>query len=136
MTDRPSKVWEPYSKMVRMQEEDWAVLESVYNDYRYRQGDLQRTEFVKRLVAKGVTSYLYQLKSRTPEALLKIAQASSALGTSPFIHPGPGVPDRQDFSHYQRNQTKREKVRLKSVSDGRAVLPRQEPEIDEGNVPD
>jgi len=81
MADKPSKVWEPYSKMVRMPEQDWAVLESVYNDYRYRQGDLQRTEFVKRLVAKGVTSYLYQLKTRTPEALLKIAQASSALGT-------------------------------------------------------
>jgi len=81
MADKPSKVWEPYSKMVRMPEQDWAVLESVYNDYRYRQGDLQRTEFVKRLVAKGVTSYLYQLKSRRPEALLKIAQASSALGS-------------------------------------------------------
>ena len=81
MADKPSKVWEPYSKMVRMPEQDWAVLESVYNDYRYRQGDLQRTEFVKRLVAKGVTSYLYQLKSRTPEALRKIAQASSALGS-------------------------------------------------------
>ena len=81
MADKPSKVWEPCSKMVRMPEQDWAVLESVYNDYRYRQGDLQRTEFVKRLVAKGVTSYLYQLKSRTPEALLKIAQASSALGS-------------------------------------------------------
>ncbi len=77
MPDKPSKVWEPYSKMVKMQEEDWAVLESVYNDYRYRQGDLQRTEFIKRIVAKGVTSYLYQLKSRTPEALVRIAQAAS-----------------------------------------------------------
>ena len=67
--------------MVKMQDEDWAVLESVYNDYRYRQGDLQRTEFIKRLVAKGVTSYLYQLKSRTPEALLRIAQASIASGS-------------------------------------------------------
>src|SRR5438270_13569244 len=89
MADKPSKVWEPYSKMVKMQEEDWAVLESVYNDYRYRQGDLQRTEFIKRFVAKGVTSYLYQLKSRTPEALLKIAQATTSLGnhgyrSSPF----------------------------------------------------
>ena len=81
MVDKPSKVWEPYSKMVRMPEEDWAVLESVYNDYRYRQGDLQRTEFIKRVVAKGVTSYLYQLKSRTPDALLRIAQASAALGS-------------------------------------------------------
>ncbi|HYU55007.1 MAG TPA: hypothetical protein VEL71_02185 [Candidatus Dormibacteraeota bacterium] len=81
MADKASKVWEPYSKMVKMQEEDWAVLESVYNDYRYRQGDLQRTEFIKRLVAKGVTSYLYQLKSRTPEALLRIAQASTAFGS-------------------------------------------------------
>jgi hypothetical protein len=79
LADKPSKVWEPYSKMVRMQEEDWAVLESVYNDYRYRQGDLQRTEFIKRIVAKGVTSYLYQLKSMTPDALVKIAQASAAL---------------------------------------------------------
>ena len=81
LADKPSKVWEPYSKMVRMQEEDWAVLESVYNDYRYRQGDLQRTEFIKRIVAKGVTSYLYQLKSRTPDALVRIAQASAALGS-------------------------------------------------------
>jgi hypothetical protein len=78
---KPSKVWEPYSKMVKMQEEDWAVLESVYNDYRYRQGDLQRIEFIKRFVAKGVTSYLYQLKSRTPDALVKIAQATSVLGS-------------------------------------------------------
>jgi hypothetical protein len=84
MADKASKVWEPYSKMVRMQEEDWAVLESVYNDYRYRQGDLQRTEFIKRLVAKGVTSYLYQLKSRTPEALLKIAQNSASPGSQGY----------------------------------------------------
>jgi hypothetical protein len=78
---KASKVWEPYSKMVKMPEEDWAVLESVYNDYRYRQGDLQRSEFIKRFVAKGLTSYLYQLKSRTPDALVKIAQASSVLGS-------------------------------------------------------
>ena len=78
---KPSKVWEPFSKMVKLPEEDWAVLESVYNDYRYRQGDLQRTEFIKRLVTKGVTSYLYQLKSRMPEAVVKIAQASNTLNT-------------------------------------------------------
>lgn len=63
--------------MVKLPEEDWAVLESVYNDYRYRQGDLQRTEFIKRLVTKGVTSYLFQLKSRTPEALVRISQQSA-----------------------------------------------------------
>lgn len=76
---KPSKVWEPFSKMFRMPEEDWAVLESVYNDYRYRQGDLQRMEFIKRIVAKGVTSYLFQLKSRTPEALVRIAQSSNSI---------------------------------------------------------
>jgi len=81
---KPSKVWEPYSKMVKMPEEDWAVLESVYNDYRYRQGDLQRSEFIKRFVAKGLTSYLYQLKSRTPDALVKIAQASNALASQGY----------------------------------------------------
>ena len=81
---KPSKVWEPYSKMVRMPEEDWAVLESVYNDYRYRQGDLQRTEFIKRLVAKGVTSYLYQLKSRTPDALVRIAQNTTSAGSQGY----------------------------------------------------
>jgi hypothetical protein len=76
---KPSKVWEPFSKLIKLPEEDWAVLESVYNDYRYRQGDLQRMEFIKRLVAKGVTSYLFQLKSRTPEALVKIARSSSTV---------------------------------------------------------
>ena len=84
MPDKPSKVWEPYSKMVKMQEEDWAVLESVYNDYRYRQGDLQRSEFIKRFVAKGVTSYLYQLKSRTPDALVKIAQSAGSMGSQAY----------------------------------------------------
>jgi len=84
MTDKASKVWEPYSKMIKMPDEDWAVLESVYNDYRYRQGDLQRTEFIKRLVAKGITSYLYQLKSRTPEALLRIAQNSTSAGSQGY----------------------------------------------------
>ena len=80
MTDvKPSKVWEPFSKLVKLPEEDWAVLESVYNDYRYRQGDLQRTEFIKRLVTKGVTSYLFQLKSRTPDALVRISQASTSM---------------------------------------------------------
>ncbi len=73
---KPSKVWEPISRLVKLPEEDWAVLESVYNDYRYREGDLQRNEFIKRLIAKGVTSYLFQLKSRTPEALMKIANAA------------------------------------------------------------
>jgi hypothetical protein len=76
---KPSRVWEPFSKLIKLPEEDWAVLESVYNDYRYRQGDLQRAEFIKRLVAKGVTSYLFQLKSRTPEALVKIAQSSTSI---------------------------------------------------------
>ncbi len=82
---KPSRVWEPFSKMIKLPEEDWAVLESVYNDYRYRQGDLQRMEFVKRLVAKGVTSYLFQLKSRTPEALVKIAEASGSLTAKPSM---------------------------------------------------
>ncbi len=66
--------------MMKLPEEDWAVLESVYNDYRYRQGDLQRAEFIKRLVAKGVAQYLFQLKSRTPDALVKIAQSSANFG--------------------------------------------------------
>ncbi len=74
--NKPSKVWEPFSRLVKLPEEDWAVIESVYNDYRYRQGDLQRNEFIKRLIHKGVTSYLFQLKSRTPEALMKIANAA------------------------------------------------------------
>ncbi len=81
---KPSRVWEPFSKLIKLPEEDWAVLESVYNDYRYRQGDLQRLEFIKRLVAKGVTSYLFQLKSRTPEALVKIAQASTSMTAKPI----------------------------------------------------
>jgi len=82
---KPSRVWEPFSKMIKLPEEDWAVLESVYNDYRYRQGDLQRMEFVKRLVAKGVTSYLFQLKSRTPEALLKIPAATRSSTARPSV---------------------------------------------------
>ena len=76
MGDKPSKVWEPYSKMMKLPESDWAVLESVYNDYRFRQGDLQRSEFMRRLVARGVSSYLFQLKSRIPEALVKISQSA------------------------------------------------------------
>ena len=79
MADKPSKVWEPFSKTMKLPEEDWAILESVYNDYRYRQGDLQRAEFMRRLVARGVSSYLFQVKSRTPEALVKIAQSSNSL---------------------------------------------------------
>src|SRR2546426_8145351 len=62
MADKGSKGWEPYLKMVKRQEEDWAVLESVYNDYRYRQGDLQRTEFIKRLAAQATTSDPYPTK--------------------------------------------------------------------------
>jgi hypothetical protein len=76
---KPSKVWEPFSKMMKLPEEDWAVLESVYNDYRFRQGDLQRAEFIRRLVTRGVSSYLFQLKSRMPEALVKISQTSSSM---------------------------------------------------------
>ncbi len=82
---KPSRVWEPFSKMIKLPEEDWAVLESVYNDYRYRQVDLQRRAFGKRRVAKGVTSYLFQLKSRTPEALVKIAEASGSLTSKPSM---------------------------------------------------
>ena len=74
---KPSKIWEPFSRLFKLPEEDWAVLESVYNDYRYREGDLQRAEFIKRLITKGVANYLFQLKSRTPESLTKIASAAS-----------------------------------------------------------
>lgn len=76
--NRKAKVWEPFSKQMRFPDEDWAVLESVYNDYRFRQGDLQRAEFLKRMLAKGVTSYLVQLRSKTPDALFRIAEASKA----------------------------------------------------------
>src|SRR2546425_12776412 len=79
MADKVSKVWEPYSKMGRMEEEDWAGLESVYNDYRYRQGDLQRTEFIKRVLGQGGNSYLYQLKSTNPGALSWVSQARTTL---------------------------------------------------------
>jgi hypothetical protein len=72
------KVWEPFSKSLKFPDEDWAVLESVYNDYRYRLGDLQRAEFIRRMLAKGITSYLFQLRSQTPEALVRIAEASKA----------------------------------------------------------
>jgi hypothetical protein len=73
---RRLKVWEPFSKEIKFPEEDWAILECVYNDYRFRLGDLQRSEFIRRMVAKGVTSYLFQLRNKTPEALIKIAEAS------------------------------------------------------------
>ena len=74
---KPSKIWEPFSRLFKLPEEDWAVLESVYHDYRYREGDLQRAEFIKRLIMKGARNYLFQLKSQTPEALSKIASAAS-----------------------------------------------------------
>ncbi len=79
---KPSKAWEPLSRQIKLPEEDWAVLESVYNDYRFREGDLQRAEFIKRMVTKGVTSYLFQLRSRTPEALARIAKATSRLSST------------------------------------------------------
>src|SRR2546425_389874 len=144
MTDRPSKVWEPYSKMVRMQEEDWAVLESVYNDYRNR----HRTKnlIILMLIIQSPRQQTnrpaqhHPVKSRpawNSRIFLKSTMPRGAdPETLPSITLGPEFPIGQYSSHYQRNQTKREKVRLKGVSDGRAVLPRQEPEIDEGNVPD
>ena len=75
---RQKKLWEPLSKEVNLPDQDWAVLESVYNDYRFRNGDLQRTEFIKRMITKGVTSYLFQLRSKTPDALSRIAESSRA----------------------------------------------------------
>ncbi len=78
---KPSKAWEPLSRQVKLPEEDWAVLESVYNNYRFQEGDLQRAEFIKRMITKGITSYLFQLRSRTPEALARIAKASSTLSS-------------------------------------------------------
>ncbi len=80
--NKPSRAWEPLSRQIKLPEEDWAVLESVYNDYRFREGDLQRAEFIKRMVTKGVTSYLFQLRSRTPEALARIAKATSSLSST------------------------------------------------------
>jgi hypothetical protein len=77
-TTRQKKLWEPISKEVNLPDQDWSILESVYNDYRFRNGDLQRTEFIKRMITKGVTSYLFQLRSKTPEALSRIAESSRA----------------------------------------------------------
>ncbi len=77
---RASKEWLPFSKQIRMGENDWAVVDALYEDYRNRVGVISKADFLQRLLITGVSTQLARLRQHSPESIAKIAR-SSGLGS-------------------------------------------------------
>ncbi len=75
---KPSKEWSPFSKEIKLDEKDWAVVEGLFQNHRNTVGIISKTEFVKQLVLDGASSQLVQLRQTDPGALKRIAATSQS----------------------------------------------------------
>ena len=76
--NRASKEWSPFSKQIKMGENDWAVVDALYEDYRNREGVISKADFLGRLLITGVSTQLVRLRQHSPESIAKIARSSGA----------------------------------------------------------
>ncbi|OLD04741.1 hypothetical protein AUG19_00605 [archaeon 13_1_20CM_2_54_9] len=76
--NKPSKEWSPFSKEIKLDEKDWAVVEGLFQNHRNTVGVISKADFVKQLVLDGASSLLVQIKQADPEALKRISTTSQS----------------------------------------------------------
>lgn len=76
---RAAKDWAPFSKEIKLDEDDWAVVDALYEDYRNREGVISKADFVKKLFLTGARSQLLYLRQHSPSSLSRVART---IGTS------------------------------------------------------
>lgn len=75
---KPSKEWSPFSKEIKLDEKDWAVVEALFQNHRNTVGVISKADFVKQLMLAGASSQLVQLRQADPAALRRIAKTSQS----------------------------------------------------------
>jgi len=69
----------PFSKQIKLDETDWAVVDALYEEHRNREGIISKADFVRKLLLTGARSQLLYLRQHSPASLARVARTS---GTS------------------------------------------------------
>jgi hypothetical protein len=73
---KASKDWAPFSKEIKLDENDWAVVDALYEDYRNREGVISKSDFIRKLFLTGARSQLLYLRQHSPASLSRVARTS------------------------------------------------------------
>ncbi|HZY46573.1 MAG TPA: hypothetical protein VFE96_02145 [Candidatus Bathyarchaeia archaeon] len=76
---KASKEWSQFSKQIKLDETDWAVVNALFEDYRNREGVISKADFIRKLVLTGARTQLLYLRQHSPSSLARVARTS---GTS------------------------------------------------------
>ena len=71
-----SKDWAPFSKQIKLDESDWAVVDALYEEYRNREGLISKADFIRKLLLTGARSQLLYLRQHSPASLSRVARTS------------------------------------------------------------
>ncbi len=75
---KASKDWAPFSKQIKLDEADWAVVDGLYEDYRNREGVISKADFIRKLFLSGARSQLLYLRQNSPGSLARVARSTRA----------------------------------------------------------
>ena len=73
---KASKDWAPFSKQIKLDESDWAIVDALYEDHRNREGVIAKADFIRKLVLTGARSQLLYLRQHAPASLSRVAKTS------------------------------------------------------------
>lgn len=73
---KAAKDWAPFSKQIKLEDSDWAVVNALYEDYRNREGVISKADFVRKLFLTGARSQLLYLRQHSPGSLSRVARTS------------------------------------------------------------
>lgn len=75
---KASKDWVPFSKQIKLDEEDWAIVDALYEEHRNREGVISKPDFIRKLLLTGARSQLLYLRQQSPASLSRVARTSGA----------------------------------------------------------
>ena len=73
---RASKDWAPFSKQIKLDESDWAIVDALYEEHRSREGVISKADFIRKLFLTGARSQLLYLRQHSPASLSRVARTS------------------------------------------------------------
>src|SRR5438093_887949 len=59
---KASKDWAQFSKQIKLDESDWAVVDALYEEHRNREGMISKADFIRKLLLTGARSQLVTMK--------------------------------------------------------------------------
>src|SRR5438445_13719393 len=73
---KASKDWAPFSKQIKLEESDWAIVHALYEDHRNREGVISQADFIRKLFLTGARYHLLYLRQHSPACLTREARTS------------------------------------------------------------